>query len=536
MKYVIGIGGTGAKCVEALVHLCAAGLGPEKLSIFFVDPDKNNGNLNQTLALLGQYTKCRKLLQKEGFAEPLFRTDIQLCEGAEANWTVYEKDGTQLRNKLLYTPGLADADLIDVLYTSQELDMLLDVGFQAHPSIGAALMATPPAAKNPWLRFWADLQGAGRSQVFMFGSVFGGTGAAGLPTLSTIIGKDPRVRAGNGNLLRMGATLLLPYFTATPAPGGTQISTYSLDGYGLAAKAALLYYAEKDNLGFDDLYLVGAPHLHKVGDQCKGGGDQRNAAHPVELVAALAARDFFGADAAAGRSYFMASKGPQGMHDIRWDNLPLTRTEGHPEGTAKVKLLLSAFTTFAYEFVYYVHPTARGDFDARTREHNQPWYGDNFVQKRMVGRNKDTFRESARNLEESDSIGQYCEKYLLWLRALSLEPTFKLVNAEEMKRLASDDPEAPPALLPLGMGGFSPRSAGLLLNHSSADAPALNETLYPPANDSVTPFSRFRDAMNEAGRKGSPLSRSNLAGASKIACLAYEGAHAFTRYNYGLHA
>jgi len=27
--YVIGIGGTGAKCIEALTHLCAAGMMPD---------------------------------------------------------------------------------------------------------------------------------------------------------------------------------------------------------------------------------------------------------------------------------------------------------------------------------------------------------------------------------------------------------------------------------------------------------------------------------------------------------------------------
>jgi hypothetical protein len=32
--YVIGIGGTGAKCVEAFIHLCAAGLMPDNKSFF----------------------------------------------------------------------------------------------------------------------------------------------------------------------------------------------------------------------------------------------------------------------------------------------------------------------------------------------------------------------------------------------------------------------------------------------------------------------------------------------------------------------
>ena len=30
-NFIIGIGGTGAKCLEHLLHCCTAGLGPEQL-------------------------------------------------------------------------------------------------------------------------------------------------------------------------------------------------------------------------------------------------------------------------------------------------------------------------------------------------------------------------------------------------------------------------------------------------------------------------------------------------------------------------
>ena len=39
--YAIGIGGTGAKCLESLIHLAAAGMMPtnKDLHVLFVDPD-----------------------------------------------------------------------------------------------------------------------------------------------------------------------------------------------------------------------------------------------------------------------------------------------------------------------------------------------------------------------------------------------------------------------------------------------------------------------------------------------------------------
>ena len=51
MKYYwISIGGTGAKCLEAFVHMNAAGLMKNRgeIKIIYVDPDASNGNLAKT--------------------------------------------------------------------------------------------------------------------------------------------------------------------------------------------------------------------------------------------------------------------------------------------------------------------------------------------------------------------------------------------------------------------------------------------------------------------------------------------------------
>ena len=46
-NFLIGIGGTGAKCIEHLVHSCSSGLGPDKLWVGMVDQDEANGNVNK---------------------------------------------------------------------------------------------------------------------------------------------------------------------------------------------------------------------------------------------------------------------------------------------------------------------------------------------------------------------------------------------------------------------------------------------------------------------------------------------------------
>ena len=66
--YAIGIGGTGAKCIESLIHLCAAGLMPEpareqakELHVMFVDPDQGNGTLDRAQRVLQEYSTCRRV-------------------------------------------------------------------------------------------------------------------------------------------------------------------------------------------------------------------------------------------------------------------------------------------------------------------------------------------------------------------------------------------------------------------------------------------------------------------------------------------
>ena len=55
--YAIGIGGTGAKCLESLIHLAAAGMMPDNddLYILFVDPDDANGSLDRANTTLNHY-------------------------------------------------------------------------------------------------------------------------------------------------------------------------------------------------------------------------------------------------------------------------------------------------------------------------------------------------------------------------------------------------------------------------------------------------------------------------------------------------
>ena len=77
--YLIGIGGTGAKCLEAFVHLCGAGLlGEEQpVKVVFVDADVSCGNLQRTQKAVNLYNKARSI----GFGDSgLFKNSLETYE------------------------------------------------------------------------------------------------------------------------------------------------------------------------------------------------------------------------------------------------------------------------------------------------------------------------------------------------------------------------------------------------------------------------------------------------------------------------
>ena len=46
--FVMGIGGTGMRCIESLIHLCAMGMFDEtEIHLLALDTDKNNGNFSR---------------------------------------------------------------------------------------------------------------------------------------------------------------------------------------------------------------------------------------------------------------------------------------------------------------------------------------------------------------------------------------------------------------------------------------------------------------------------------------------------------
>jgi len=366
---LIGVGGTGAKVVEAAMMMVAAGLGPRELHVGLVDQDNSNGNVARTKQLINDYRQVRHawsgpvpaaVIDWRGdgeAAEPLefCRTEVfDLFEDGPV-WCPGE-DQTTLRNMIgqnfLSEP---QKDLFDLLFMpgEEEQDLQLGEGYRGRAHVGAAaLIARLTDRHNPLSARMTDLMagsgGTERVNIFIVGSAFGGTGAAGFPTIAREL---HRIRSAkeftNKNQVRIGGTLMLPYFDFAQPKEDQRSKVVTADELLPKAQLALEHY---DNLfdtekTFDRFYIVGWDRFFHLRYHSAGNAEQRNPPLLPELFGAAAAIDFMvpRKDQPRGEGVPILISARAGEH-VRWSDLPIEGAE------AKIGQLLR----FALYWRYHV--------------------------------------------------------------------------------------------------------------------------------------------------------------------------------------
>ncbi len=418
-NFLIGIGGTGARVIESVVHLCAAGLGPEDLSIFIVDPDAGNGNLDRTKKIITEYRNCRNKFQKEESC-PLFKTNINIPPGKNGFvWEIFSNTKATLSEFINYTnlknsaPDLSD--FASLLFSKDELEVKLDEGFRGHPSIGSVVMSNPPQDTYPFKMLWEDMADKKPNdiRVFIVGSVFGGTGAAGFPTLGSknLIKFNENAKIGDGlSKVLLGGALILPYFSFETDSNTDEKMFVTSNDFPIATKAALQYYNEKD-LGFDQIYFIGDSLGQKVGKFGVGSSNQTNSPHYIELVSGLAAFDFFNQPAIIGIPDKMLFTATRKDDIVTWDQLPFSRDSILLKSKQlSFKKSITDMTVFAYAFLTYGNSILKSPHV----EIKDAWYRDYFKFKNT--REEDKVKDP-RN-DKIDEMESFLKKFLFWICAI----------------------------------------------------------------------------------------------------------------------
>lgn len=420
--YFISVGGTGAKILEALTHLSVAGVlpGAEELNVIDFDPDTGNGNLARTQTTLEQVEKFQDVKLGEGSA--LLKNKLKIWRPFPFN--PLPKVGANL-DTVMNAPIIAPTplgQLYKVLYSNRERTTPLDVGFRGHPSIGAAVLTkqyTDPS-NHQWDQLQKQISGEIGAhlpvKVFLAGSIFGGTGAAGIPTIARLL----RNTFGAG--ISIGGVFMLPYFMFI-ADDNKKLFAKS-ENFLTGAKAALKYYsqAEKD---FDEMYFLGDNAVVNS-DFSIGGPQQRNDAHIVDLYGALAAVDFFGKGITHGTvnyNYICRDESEK----FKWSDL---------QGLApNFKKLFVQFSRFILTYAQLIKPTLDNPPKVKKR-FGVTWLGWGAVPENSwyppLALNEDfKINFLAPDANKITEFNQYAVSYCTWLKqleTLSGGRTVSLVN------------------------------------------------------------------------------------------------------------
>jgi hypothetical protein len=328
--FVIGIGGTGMRCLESFVHLCALGMFDNKeIEVLTLDTDQENGNLKRVWELIALYNRIKNPSGQEIDAggKPSSNTFFSAKLNLSKFWPAYSGGVNYQTLSKVAIQSEETKESIDLasLFLDEPAQVFdLAHGYRAQTHLGSQLMyhAIIEAARNVKSKGNAALQqekelmdyieklGAAKSEarIFIFGSIFGGTGASSIPVIPSAF-KDAYEFTRNLPIqAKFGASLLTEYFKFK-APSDAQKKdkknavVADASYFTLNSQAALQFYQNDPTVKstYKCLYNIGWP-VSDIADFSKGknesetitgGAAQKNPCHITELLCAFGAYDFF---------------------------------------------------------------------------------------------------------------------------------------------------------------------------------------------------------------------------------------------------
>lgn len=300
--YVFGIGGTGSRVLKSLAMLLASGVklqnGFDTVVPLIIDPDAANGDLNRTADIL---TKYQNIFKAVGENNQMFGTKIltlkQLVDENLPNVSDHFKFGMtntgQKFGDFIDYNGLDKENraLIDLLFSPENLEADMTVGFKGNPNIGSVVLNR--FADSAEYKEFTNSFNPGDA-IFIISSIFGGTGASGFPLLlkNLRVNNPAIVNSSEISTSIIGAITYLPYFKVSNTDNNGQAIDSST--FYSKSKAALSYYQhaifDKEE-SLDAFYYLGDYSNNNM-PYAEGKSEQKNNAHFLELAGALSIIDF----------------------------------------------------------------------------------------------------------------------------------------------------------------------------------------------------------------------------------------------------
>lgn len=325
------------RCLESFVHLCAAGMfDNHTIDILTIDTDQSNGNKDRVEHLVNLYNKVKTNDANNVGGQPRTDTFFSAKLNLRRFFTDYSTSQRKTYNLLAGTTNLSDSqrqdnkDIADLFFEADSVqEFSLDHGYRAQTHLGSMLMYhgiieaainykrggnNVKAHEKDLVEYIKELnKNAANARVFVFGSVFGGTGASSIPVFPLAISEALKIITDgttviNTDKVLFGSTLLTDYFTfniPTDAQKSAQKVIADANNFALNSQAAMSFYEGDASVKttYKRMYHIGWPNKSKInyskdgdGSVVTGGNGQRNDCHVAEMMCAAAAYDFFNED------------------------------------------------------------------------------------------------------------------------------------------------------------------------------------------------------------------------------------------------
>ena len=315
--FVFAIGGTGSRVLTSLIMQLAAGARPvdsdgkiiKDLSIvpIIVDPHEGNAGLLQATELLDQYRTIhnriygKEELPNEGFFSVKIETLKEInptCVGSDKFFFKMQRVSDNKFDKFIGLNDMSQANKLfcEMLFSKDELCTSMNEGFYGSPNIGC--VALNEFKKSPDFEAFRSAYNEG-DKLFFIGSIFGGTGASGLPLfISSIRDLAHNENEDNGNDIcsraPIGALIVMPYFSINR----DEESPINDSDFLIKTRSALRYYDSNLNRYINNVYYISDPQGTQAfaNDPGNVNGQKGNKAHIVEFAGALSIFDFISSD------------------------------------------------------------------------------------------------------------------------------------------------------------------------------------------------------------------------------------------------
>lgn len=319
-SYVIAVGGTGNKILESIIYAASVDAFYEtdergtrrpikKLNLFSVDVDAACGNTTRAKRAGEYYESVREIFYDSNLQHRGFHTAIRIDR-----WSMNLSKRAASVNQMVKNHR-SDQLLAQTLFSKTEASLEYNEGFRGHPDLGVLFFADMLESLgerrmigqtdelNDFIdRMQADLDQGETVKLILCGSIFGGTGASGIPALAQYFHQR---FASDSKLFEMASMLMLPYYKVPASSNNEEFEIVVKSSTFLdKARTALQYYGmermikdtEDDPDGtFDAIYLLGLPPESFVSTRIysTGSQSQENDAHMLEWLATRCIAQFF---------------------------------------------------------------------------------------------------------------------------------------------------------------------------------------------------------------------------------------------------